>query len=817
MSEASAAADDLDKLAKSADNAGKALEENAKAASLAGAKLDKLKELAIGAVGGEETVEKYKKATEALKIFGDKGASTGQRAVAGGVAAKQLGAAFAAAGGAVLGAAGAVVQFVGDMYKAEAAAAQYDARLGAVSGSLAAMRAATAGAVDTQVAFNTSFALADRGIQASAANMATLARATREFARDRQVSQEQASAVVQRALDGDAQAATQLGLRLNDTTTATQRHAAVIQQLEARYRGVAAEQQTAAERAQVLERAQDQANNKIKSALGYLIMGPTVSALYTGLINSIANQTENTEAATKAQTRHNAVLKQSADLARARNQAEQERANTERRNATVSLGALNEELQRRGLIVAAFGQTVNAEQAYIRARVDAEQVSRRADETEAQFAQRKIELAQRLIDASRRRNAEATRQDTLRNAEAELGVMARQIRSMGGMVDARIRSITPAQRLAQIQREIANFAARENESIEETYSRRNALYQQQQAALQASNEASNRAQDTAEARRTLTELETEAATMGVKRGSVERRAGEQQFEYLTRRIERQRELNGITQEATQDQELQNRVSQESQRIAEKFNETQGEEDRLARERMEMMEQADTDRARALMEQVNAQRAVADERRRDLEDAQDLERQLRRNFGLVEDLNERSQTATETMTAGAKDAAGGFGELARGIFDATVAAANSGEDVGAAAAKAVDDWATAKAVQWGFQAIEALAGAGLAYFIRPDAVPGLLSSAALYGSLAAVAGITAAAIPNAPAASSGSGAGGGDRLASSSRNERAAESKGAPAMVFNVSGFTSTESAQEGIVRALQDAQRRGILPGGSLR
>lgn len=807
MSEAAEAADDLDKLAQAADNAGKALEENAKAASLAGAQLDKLKELAIGALGGEETVEKYKKASEALKLFNDKGASTGQRAVAGAVAVKQFASAAVAMGGAVAGAASTVVQLVDQMYRAEAAAQQYDQRIGSLSGSLGAMRTATAGAVDTQVAFNASFALADRGIEANAQTMAIAARVTREFARDRQVTQEQASAVFQRALDGDAQAAQQLGLRLNDTTTTTQRHAAIIAQLEARYRGVAAEQQTAAERAQVYERAQQQANNKISSWLGYIAAGPVASFFYTGLVKSIANQNEQTDAATKAQQRHNAVLKQSVDLARARLSAEEQRATYERRNAAISLGAINEELQRRGVVIATLGETINAEQAYGRARLDVMQASRRADETGAQFDQRKIELAQRLTDAIRRRNAEATRQDTLRNAEAELGVMAHQIRAMGGTVDARIRSITPAQRLAQIQREIADFAARENESIEETYQRRNGLFQQEQAALATANQAANAAQDAARARREYNDLLNEASNLGVKIAQVESRAGESAGDRIGRQIQAQRELNELMQQSYDAADEHFQRFQEQTRTELALQNQKAEEERAAaneRTRVEYGRQVEQQRARETQQREMNAAVVAAQR------ADATEQRLRDAFGLAQD---QMMTTNQAVAQSAKAGYDAIGELGSAAVNAAIEAANAGGDVLGAVAKQVDDWAAAKAVQWGLQSLEALASAGIAYFIRPDAVPGLLTSAATFAVMAGAAAITTAAIPNAPAASSGAGAGGRERVASSPRNESASSGKAMPAMVFNVSGYTSTESAQEGIVRAFEEAKRRGLWQG----
>lgn len=794
--------------AEEARNTAAAMREQEKAASLVAGKLDKLKELTIGAVGGEETVEKYKKGTEALKLFSDKSMTAGQRAVAGGVAVKQFASAFAAAGGAALGAATTIVQLIADMHKAEAAAAQYDARLGAVSGSLAAMRAATAGAVDVQVAFNTSFALADRGIQANSENMALLARATREFARDRQMSQEQASAVVQRALDGDAQAATQLGLRLSDTTSTTQRHAAIMQQLGDRYRGVAAEQQTAAERAQVLERAQEQASNKLKSFLGYVGMGVPLGLAYSAVVNRIANQSANTDAATKAQTRHNAVLKQSADLARARLAAEDQRAASERRNATITLGALNEELQRRGESVEALGRVVTAEQAYGRARLDATTATQRADENETQFTQRKIELAQRLTDAVRRRNAEATRQDTIRNAQAEVGLLAQQIRAAGGVVDARIRSITPAQRLLQLQRELAEFAAREGDSVDETIARRTQLMQQVLAAQQAANQANNDAADAARAQRELNDLLNEAANLHVKLAVVETRAGEGRAERLGRQIQAQRELNDAMQQ-TYDA-AQEAFERFREQTAERVREAEAEAQRadakrtqLELETAELMRQNDLAKEEARREQ-NAHAAA-------MARADSFEQRMRDAYGLAED---QATTSTQAMVEATRAGTGSLRELAESSVSALIEASKNGKDAGAALAAAVDQWATTKAVQWGMQSAESFAGAGLAYFIRPDAVPGLLASGAAYAALALGAGVTAAAIPDAPSGGAAAGGRAGEVNSSvgmaSARNENAAGMRDQPAVVVNISGVMANEQTQSVLLDAMHQLQDRGL-------
>jgi hypothetical protein len=151
---------------------------------------------------------------------------------------------------------------------ARARTEQYQQRLGALGGSLSAINAATAGAADTQVAFNMQFALADRGISASAAQMGTLAAATRDYARSRQVSQEQASQVILRAFDGESAALAQLGVRTDGVTNASQRHTAVLAALTQRQREYGVAQQDATEKARLREQAEQRIGDSVKANVG---------------------------------------------------------------------------------------------------------------------------------------------------------------------------------------------------------------------------------------------------------------------------------------------------------------------------------------------------------------------------------------------------------------------------------------------------------------------------------------------------------------------------------------------------------------------
>jgi hypothetical protein len=805
VSEAAEAAEDLKKLGDAAEQAGKKLKDAEKVAGLTGDKLAKLKELAIGAVGGEEAVEKWKKGTEALKLAGDKTATTGQRFVAGAAAAKNFASSTMAIGSAAANVVTSIIELIQNTDKASAAIYQYDQRATALSGSMASIRAATAGAVDEQTAYALTFALSERGMVANREQLATLLRASREYAQTRQVTQEQASAVLRQALDGDANAAAQFGISLNGATTAADRQRQVLSQLAQQHRGVAAAQQDATERAQLRERAENIAQSRAMAAVGRAAQAITsTGAVYRWAIDRTQAQIERTDGLTKSTEQYDLMIRRTAATVQQLQATERARLDDASRATALAQNAANVDLTMLGERVTGMTSVISAQDQYNQALREANTLQRRAGEEQPAFEQRKLQVTNNLIEAVRRKNTEQTRRDTLEHQRVELGLLANQIRAHGGSFDARVRSLTPAQRLLEIQREIAGFSRRENETLEQANARLLGLGQELQQRRDQANEAANRAADTRTAQREANALQSEAQDLGLKLATVERRAGEQRLEYLQRLVQAQREMNGLVLENTE-------YTEENQRTLQQIT------DRVRKREQDDQEAADETRRRQVARdeaEVTRLHALADKRREELDraNAEDPLLQARAAFGLAE---EEARTATQSMAQGAKVAYDAFGELGAGIAEAIKSATESGDDVGAAVAKQVDDWAAAKALQWGLQAAESLAGAGVAYFIRPDAVPGLLASAGMYAGLAAAAGITTAAIPNAPAASA-SGTAGGDRerglgMASSMRSDSAATVKAQAPVVFNVSGFTSTESAQEGIVRALAEAQARGLI------
>jgi hypothetical protein len=444
--------------------------------------------------------------------------------------------------------------------------------------------------------------------------------------------------------------------------------------------------------------------------------------------------------------------------------------------------------EQRRLMVALFAESD---------RLSTQDFVRRSNEIQ-QLAERRREAARQSADLARLQataDAEGAR-DRAAHARDELGMAIRVAAQAGQRNYLTQQAVTPMQRLAYLQRELGRLAQNETANREQILTTLQGItqlrQQQQQEAQQASQAAQQRAQEAQRRLDAERELRNIQATMAAE-GAIEVRLEQRRFEsildFRARELEAsRRSLEAIRAQRTAENEAFQRFLDEQRQRLQLERETQQAKEAAA--------QAERDRAK--------EQAGQDE----------LAARLRGAFGMAET---EVETANQRLASAAKIGADTIGELFSGSLQAAVDAAKGGEDAAAAVAKYVDEWTAGKAVQWGLQALEAVAGAGVAYFIRPDAVPGLLASAATYAGLAATAGAVTAAIPNAPAAGAGGppeGGASGERMAGSTRSATAAEAGPVAPIVFNVSGFTSTESAQEGIVRALREAQARGLIEMG---
>lgn len=797
--------------AKEAIEANRAIEaaerQRLQAVEEAAEKNAKLKELAVGALGGEETVEKYNKAKEALKMAGDASMGTGQRLIAGASAAR-----FAAGTAGALAA--GFAQFAAEARKASAELYLHEQRVRGLGPAYDGIRSATSGAADVQANFQLRQELLSRGFATTQAQATTLARAIREYAKERQVSQEQASAAIIAALDGDAQAAARFGVSIADASTSSERFAAITRQLADAQRGAAVATQDAAERARTQEEASGRAWATVKKFV-YEVSGISMlDDAASGLVQAWDRLHSSTQAAATATTQLTTAQRTAFQVAENRKRLEELTAADAARALAAQQNAAALELQQLGERVTGLGRVVSAQEEYNAALTAANTIQRRAAETESEFNQRRLEATNNLIAAVRRKKEEQDHADDSARAQRELSMLAAQIRAHGGVVDARIRSLTPAQRYAEIQREIAEFAQRENESTTDSANRLTQLLQESEQMRQTMAQGANDARALTEAQRELADMLRDRDSLGAKLATVERQAGESALDRTRRLIEAQRELNALAQQGHED----------AAAAFAQFREQTRERLALAAQKEEEERAAHNERARVWAEEQAAkdlsrqtQRADANEARFAAERADSLDQRLRESFGLAQ---EQSETVSQKMAEGAKTAASAIGELGTGAVNAMVAAATAGEDAGAAVAKYVDEWALAKAVQWSMQSAESFAGAGIAYLIRPDAVPGLLASGATYAALAAVAGITTLAIPNAQPARAGAGgvSGGGSTGLlgpATTRSESNMNAREPVQYTFNISGIMANEQTQEAIVGALRDASARGLIELGA--
>jgi len=242
--------------------------------------------------------------------------------------------------------------------------------------------------------------------------------------------------------------------------------------------------------------------------------------------------------------------------------------------------------------------------------------------------------------------------------------------------------------------------------------------------------------------------------------------------------------------------------------------SQGRESEVNRERVTQL--ADLRAAlSAMLAETDARIAQAQDEHRAQSEINDL---MRERIGITRSL---AQTSTELAaiqrensrgTREFADAMGGAGlSAASALTDALWAAADAHQSFGAAVQAALREQLKALAKEAVPNVLKNLALAAAAAFTNPAAVPGHLAAAGLWTAVGAAAGIGAAAIPapaaarapaGAPAAASVRGAGTGDTGAQS----------GPLTLNINVSGALMNEGVQEGVIRALNDAHARGVMP-----
>lgn len=718
-----------------------------------------------------------------------------------------LGEKFSAARSTVMEVVGAVIQFAGAMQDAAVASARQSRALQLLGTDYQEVEAQTLGLVSAQEALEARGSLVNSGLQVTGEQLGLLTRAAREYANTTGVEVTQAlnqltDAVGEASEDG----LRKFNLRLAEGLPRQDAFNASLDQLRQRFAGTAPVALAADERVTAFNRTAEETKNLL---LGQLAAGAN------SFLETLFRIGGGTDSATETLRQFNRELRDAGglfslgqnDVERAASRAREAMANVEatnRRFVQERTAFENSETYRAAGFRLEQTRNLNNEQRRLMVELFAEserlstaEFVRRANEIQ-QLQERRRAAAQQSAELARLQavaEAEGAR-DRAAHARDDIGMAVRAAQQAGQRVFLTQQAVTPMQRLAFLQRELGRLSQNETANREQILTNLQAITQiREQQRQQAQQAAAANRQSVIEAQR-LEEVETNLrnvrgtmAAEGVESAMLERRRFESTIDFRNRELEAAR---------------RNLEVMRAQRTAER-TEFEG---FLTRER----ERLELERENTAAKQA-ASRAI-DDTTFALQRQDDIAARLRDSFGLAGD---SVATFNQQLAGAAKAGADTVGELVKGSLEAAVGAAKAGEDAGAAVAKYVDEWTASKALQWGLQALEAVAGAGVAYFIRPDAVPGLLASAATYAGLAATAGAVTAAIPSAPAASAGSersGAGAGERMAGSSRTEPAASTAPIAPVVFNVSGFTSTESAQEGIVRALREAQARGLIEMG---
>lgn len=727
-------------------------------------------------------------------------ASTAANFARSNVSASGLASAFGVVTGSVVG----VAAVLGE---ATREAAQHERALRLLGPAYREVEQATAGAMSAQEALTLQGQLQTAGVRVNAQQLGLLARVAREYALATGNDASQAVEKLTNAIVNNSEdALSELNLAQARSTTSAQTLAGMTRMLEERYRGLAPTVQQADERVESFIRAAKEAGSTVlagvargaEAALGALIRlgGGTESVTQTlrsfskELRDALNDDPEAMNAASNRALQNITQIRQQYELQRRAFQS-------------------SSMLEGSGIVLPSANElTVRQREALVQLFAESERLSNADFQTRTRnvlaLAEQEREAARQRREASDlERQVEAVNAaDRRAHSNDDLGLLRAQAERVGLRVNMQTQSVTAQGRLNFLQRELGRLLQDETRNREQIKQTLGEMVQLRQQEAQSAGEARQRAREQDELWRAGQELNEEtqlAIRLGVRVAEVEARRFETGAEYIARRLELQRSLNAAVLEGMEADDRQRDL--EAQALRTKEEQRVIAEGERQRERSEAEYEAaqERDRQRAAMNAAAAERERADS----------TEQRLRESFGFAQ---EQSNTTTQAMALGAKSAYDAFGELGSGIATAIKQASESGGDVGAAVAQQVDQWAASKALQWGLQSAEALAGAGIAYFIRPDAVPGLLASAATYAGMAAVAGVTAAAIPNAPAASSGGagGAGGGLGLAASSRNESAGQRQQA-SIIVNVSGVMSNEQTQDEVARTLRSLRDRGMI------
>lgn len=712
-----------------------------------------------------------------------------------------LGTAFAAVSGTV-----------GGLYhvlsESTAEAARHERALRVLGSAYGEVERATAGAMSAEQALNLQGQIQSAGVRVNAQQLGLLARAAREYALATGNDAQQAVEKLSNAIVNNSEdALSELNLAQARSTNSTQTLANMTALLEQRYRGIAPTVQQADERVDAFNRSAKELGSTLGAGLARAAESGLAALFRLGGGAESVTQTmrsfskefrdwmnDDPSAMNDASNRALANIQQVRQQYELQRRAFQNSSMLEGSNIRLP-GADDLTVRQREAMVRLFEESSRLSNADFQERMR-HVLDLAAQERAAADARRSQSELEQQIE---RTNAA----DRRAHAGDELGMLRAQAEKLGLRLNMQQQAVTSQQRMNFLQREMGRLLQDEERNrtgIRDAMAEMIQIRQQQQ---QAAAEASQRARERDELRRVaqeLNELYGDADRLDAKIQDVDRRVGESSIEWLRRRVEAQRAVNTAAEEG---------LSTTKEELALLQEKAEAEEAR-ARAAADEANQRNIDNDRAKQAAQFEQNAQAVARAR----ADSFEQRMRDAFGMAQD---QATTSTQAMVEATRAGTGSLRELAESSVSALIEASKSGKDAGAELAAAVDQWAATKAVQWGMQSAESFAGAGLAYFIRPDAVPGLLASGAAYAALALGAGVTAAAIPDATSGGAAAGVRAGEVNSSvgmaSARNENAAGMRDQPAVVFNISGVMANEQTQSVLLDAMQQLQDRGLMTG----
>lgn len=491
---------------------------------------------------GEEVPEKIGDTKKAFAAFGDASLSATDRAK-GLFAGVGLGASALRAG--VVGLTGYVDRVIALGQASVEAATRMQAlqeRSRAVSGSMDAVREATGGAGSETDAFAVRTALLNANLDVNAQAIAQ----TLEFTRQHRRAGEENSEALQRviaAVQGNAAAQAELGIRIRAGSTAMEAQTQALQQMDAANRAAGPSAQTAQERQEQLARGFDRVKDAGLSVAGFLTQA---TSIYTGLsdaANVLASAQGalsaawNYDAEASARAGERAAAAGNAEVARRRELQRVEQGQIQAREE--GLRGIRQEIALRAAqtgvesgFLTVRDQISATEAVYTQRVAQQAALSRRHGESEQEFLQRQLDGLGQVSAARGQLLQLEQQQEQQRRARDDLGVQATTLRNLGLQISSQVRGLSVQAQYNGLVREARDLRRSELETQTEFEQRAAATVQALEASRQRVIQQAQQALAAREARFGLGRTADESIRAGVPgfqllRGVVRRSEGDE--------------------------------------------------------------------------------------------------------------------------------------------------------------------------------------------------------------------------------------------------------------------------------------------------